>query len=97
MSGIIRLTPEELRTTAGQYNQESANVNDLVGRLDSMSNHLREVWEGASSEAFAQQYQELRPSFMKMAVLLSEVSQQLNSSANALEDTDHQIASQIRG
>ncbi|HZG70413.1 MAG TPA: WXG100 family type VII secretion target [Chondromyces sp.] len=97
MSGIIRLTPEELRGVARQYDQESANITELVSRLDSMSSHLQEVWEGASSQAFAQQYQELRPSFEKMSVLLNEVSQQLTNSANVLEDTDNQIASQIRG
>ncbi|WP_409291181.1 WXG100 family type VII secretion target [Peribacillus sp. SCS-26] len=97
MSGNIRLTPEELRGVASQYQTESGNVQDLVARLDNMSSHLQEIWEGASSQAFADQYQQLRPSFEKMATLLTEVSQQLNSSATVLEDTDNQIASQIRG
>ncbi|MBM7694485.1 WXG100 family type VII secretion target [Peribacillus deserti] len=97
MSGNIRLTPEELRGVARQYQTESSNVQELVSRLDNMSSHLQEIWEGASSQAFAEQYQQLRPSFEKMMTLLGEVSQQLNSSANVLEDTDQQIASQIRG
>ncbi|WP_026693086.1 WXG100 family type VII secretion target [Peribacillus kribbensis] len=97
MAGNIRLTPEELRGVARQYNTESGNVTDLVTRLDNMSSHLQEIWEGASSQAFAQQYQQLRPSFEKMATLLDEVAQQLASSANVLEDTDQQIASQING
>lgn len=96
MSEIIRLTPSELREVARQYDTESGNVHDLISRLDSMSSHLQDVWEGASSQAFAQQYQELRPSFDRMAVLLNEVSMQLANSAQVLEDTDRQIASQIR-
>ncbi|MCA0970750.1 WXG100 family type VII secretion target [Halobacillus litoralis] len=97
MAGNIRLTPDELREFARQYNNESANVQDLIGRLDGMSGQLQEIWEGASSEAFAAQYQELRPSFEKMSTLLAEVSQQLNNSANTLEETDQNIAGQIRG
>ncbi|PLT31469.1 WXG100 family type VII secretion target [Peribacillus deserti] len=97
MSGNIRLTPEELRGVARQYQTESSNVQELVSRLDNMSSHLQDIWEGASSQAFAEQYQQLRPSFEKMVTLLAEVSQQLNSSATVLEDTDQQIASQIRG
>nr|3ZBH_A Chain A, Esxa [Geobacillus thermodenitrificans]3ZBH_B Chain B, Esxa [Geobacillus thermodenitrificans]3ZBH_C Chain C, Esxa [Geobacillus thermodenitrificans]3ZBH_D Chain D, Esxa [Geobacillus thermodenitrificans]3ZBH_E Chain E, Esxa [Geobacillus thermodenitrificans]3ZBH_F Chain F, Esxa [Geobacillus thermodenitrificans]3ZBH_G Chain G, Esxa [Geobacillus thermodenitrificans]3ZBH_H Chain H, Esxa [Geobacillus thermodenitrificans] len=97
MAGVIRLTPEELRGVARQYNVESSNVTELIARLDQMSHTLQGIWEGASSEAFIQQYQELRPSFEKMAVLLNEVGQQLHNSATILEDTDQQIASQIRG
>ncbi|MFD2922407.1 WXG100 family type VII secretion target [Halobacillus shinanisalinarum] len=97
MSNNIRLTPDELREFARQYNTESSNVQELISRLDGMSGQLQEIWEGASSEAFASQYQELRPSFERMSTLLAEVSQQLNSTATTLEDTDQQIAGQIRG
>ncbi|MGR9049151.1 WXG100 family type VII secretion target [Halobacillus faecis] len=97
MSQNIRLTPDELREFARQYNTESSNVQELVSRLDGMSGQLQEIWEGASSQAFAAQYQELRPAFERMSTLLAEVSQQLNSTATTLEDTDQQIAGQIRG
>ncbi|PLT31942.1 WXG100 family type VII secretion target [Bacillus sp. V5-8f] len=97
MSGNIRVTPGELRTVAGQYSTESGNVAELVSRLDNMRDHLRNIWEGASSDAFAQQYEELKPSFVQMSTLLEEVSQQLSKSADILEETDQQIASQIRG
>ncbi|RWZ54500.1 WXG100 family type VII secretion target [Halobacillus fulvus] len=97
MSNNIRLTPDELREFARQYNTESSNVQELISRLDGMSGQLQEIWEGASSQAFAAQYQELRPSFERMSTLLAEVSQQLNNTATTLEDTDQQIAGQIRG
>ena len=80
-----------------QYSGESAQVRELIGRLDTMANHLKDIWEGSSSEAFINQYYELKPSFEKMAVLLEDVSKQLADSATILEDTDAQIASQIRG
>ncbi|RUQ29098.1 hypothetical protein ELQ35_10740 [Peribacillus cavernae] len=35
-----------------------------------MRDHLRSIWEGASSDAFAQQYEELKPSFVQMSTLL---------------------------
>ncbi|MDQ0215840.1 WXG100 family type VII secretion target [Oikeobacillus pervagus] len=97
MSGIIRVTPAELRDMATRYNNESGQVEELVGRLDTMKGQLKEMWEGASSDAFIGQYEELRPSFVEMANLLDSISRQLNDSANILEDTDAQIASQIRG
>jgi WXG100 family type VII secretion target len=62
-----------------------------------MKNQLQDMWEGASSEAFAAQYEELKPSFVEMSNLLTKIAKQLDDSANVLEDTDNQIASQIRG
>lgn len=97
MAGQIRVTPQELYDMAREYNSESGQVNDQITRLDGMINHLNSVWEGASSEAFAAQYEELKPSFMKMAQLLEDVSTQLGETGRILEDTDRQIASQIRG
>ncbi|MDA7028033.1 WXG100 family type VII secretion target [Bacillus sp. CLL-7-23] len=98
MSGIIRVTPAELRSMAGRYSKESEAVHSQVEqRLDQMIKQLEDMWEGESSRAFASQYQELRPSFIKMADLLSDVSKQLSQTANTLENTDKEIASQIRG
>ncbi|MGE7604660.1 WXG100 family type VII secretion target [Peribacillus sp. NPDC097675] len=93
----IRVTPSELKDVARQYDNESQQVTDIIGRLDKMRDHLVGIWEGASSQAFVGQYEELKPSFNDMARLLNEVSQQLTKSAQILEDTDNQIASQIRG
>ncbi|MDA1476268.1 WXG100 family type VII secretion target [Bacillus changyiensis] len=98
MSGIIRVTPAELRSMAGRYAKESEAVHSQVEqRLDQMIKQLEDMWEGESSRAFAAQYQELRPSFIKMADLLSDVSKQLSQTATTLENTDKDIASQIRG
>lgn len=36
MSGIIRVTPAELRDMSGRYTNESGQVQELVSRLDTM-------------------------------------------------------------
>ncbi|KLV26713.1 WXG100 family type VII secretion target [Niallia circulans] len=97
MSGIIRVTPEELVGMANRYSSEGSQVGDQISRLDNMIQELESMWEGQSSRAFSEQYQSLRPSFVDMQQLLEEISSQLNSTAKALEDADAQIANQIRG
>lgn len=95
MAGQIRLTPEELRSYAAKYGHESSNTGELIGRLDGMINQLQQVWEGASSRAFASQYERLRPSFQQMQQLLEDINHQLAKTATILEQTDQQIAGQI--
>ncbi|AYV69411.1 MULTISPECIES: WXG100 family type VII secretion target [Niallia] len=97
MSGIIRVTPEELVGMADRYSSEGSQVGDQISRLDNMIQELETMWEGQSSRAFSEQYQSLRPSFVDMQQLLEEISSQLKSTAKALEDADAQIANQIRG
>lgn len=97
MSGNIRLNPEELESFAQQYQQESGQVNDQIGRLDGLIGNLQDAWEGGASAAFAERYEEHKKSFIQMQQLLEDISRQLQSSAHALRDADADIASQIRG
>jgi len=97
MAGIIRVTPEELISMSNRYANEGSQVGEQVTRLDQMIQELESIWEGQSSQAFSEQYQSLRPSFLKMQQLLEDISSQLNSTAKTLEDADAQIANQIRG
>jgi len=97
MSGNIRVTPAELEQVASQYLQESSMANEQVIRLDNMIDQLVSMWEGQASQAFANQYAELRPSYVRMSQLLEEVSRQLQSASNALQEADSNVANQIRG
>lgn len=97
MSGIIRVTPAELTAMANRYKHESGEVESQIGRLDGMIGELQGMWEGASSAAFAEQYERLKPHFHEMSQLLMEIGTQLDSAGAAMQDADQQIASQIRG
>ena len=97
MSGQIRVTPAELLETSAGYGRESQEVLTQIARMDNLMGRLQGMWEGQASEAFKAQYEELKPSFLKMSDLLIDVQEQLQNTARALEDADRQIASQIRG
>ncbi|MCR6112277.1 WXG100 family type VII secretion target [Bacillus sp. A301a_S52] len=96
MAGQIRVTPEELNTIAAQYLVEGGNVNGVITNLDGLMDQLRTIWEGASSEAFSEQYEALKPSFLEMVELLEKINRQLKSTASSLEQADADIAAQIK-
>lgn len=97
MSGNIRLNPEELEDFAKRYGIESSNVQTVLDKLDTLISQLGDAWEGGASQAFSDQYVELRPSFVNMVNLLEDIQRQLASSADTLRQTDANIAGQIRG
>ena len=95
MAGQIKLTPDELRTSATKYTQGSQSVNDVLTSLTNEKAVISENWDGSAFDAFEQQFNELSPKVSQFAELLEQINQQLNSVAGNLEEVDSTMASQI--
>lgn len=94
-SGQIRMTPETMRMRAGEYRTQSQNVDEVIGKMDTLLENLMNEWEGAASEAYAAKFGELRPSFVAAKELIDDIATALDKTAEAVESTDSQIASQF--
>ncbi len=97
MASQIRMSPEQMRSRAGEYRTEADKVNDVIKKMDSLVNSLQSEWEGAASEGFASRYLELKPGFQEAEELIREIAAALESSARIVEQTDTDIAGQFRG
>lgn len=95
-SGQIRMTPETMRSRAGEYRTESANVDSVISKMDSLLDTLLSEWEGSASEAYNDKFAELRPYFVKAKELIDDIATALEKTADAVEETDSTIASQFR-
>lgn len=94
-SGQIRMTPETMRIRANEYRTEAENVQAVIEKMDSLLNALLDEWEGSASSAYAQKFGELRPSFVAAKDLIDDIATALDNTAEAVESTDSQIASQF--
>ena len=91
----IKLTPEELRTSATKYTTGGDSVTEVLTTLRSEQETIRSNWEGSAFDSFDQQFNELAPKIEQFAQLLQDINTQLNSVADTIEQTDADIASQI--
>ena len=91
-SGQIRMTPDTMRGRAGEYRAEAENVQNVIDKMDRLLDTLLTEWEGAASEAYANKFAELRPSFVKGKELIDDIAMALDKTAEAVESTDTQIA-----
>lgn len=64
--------------------------------MDTLLETLLTEWEGSASEAYADKFSELRPSFVVAKELIDDIAKALDTTAEAVELTDDQIASQFR-
>ena len=95
MAGQIKLTPEELRTSATKYTKGANDVRTVLSMLDREQATIRSNWSGSAFLKFDGQYNSLTPKIKEFADLLDQINKQLMSVANILEETDQRIASQI--
>jgi len=92
----IRMTPETMRSRAGEVRQQGETFQEVVNRMGNIINELQSEWEGQASQAFAEQWGRLQPAFRDMVQLVEDISTQLNGTANAVEQLDQEIASRFR-
>ena len=86
--GQLRVTPEQLRARAKEYDDQGQLVNDVIQKLDSLISTLESEWEGNSAARYSSQYSDLRPSFVSMQQLITELASSLRAEANKFEQAD---------
>lgn len=95
--GQIRTTPEELRARSAEYNQKAQEISNIITGLDGLISRLQDEFEGAAAQAFQQQYQDIRPHFVKGQEMTETLSTQTAQMAQNFEELDQQMASSLRG
>lgn len=95
-SGQIRMTPDVMRTRAGEYTEQANNVAEVIDKMDKLLEALLSEWEGAASEAYADKFGQLRPSFVDAKNLIDDIATALTQTADAVEAQDASIASQFK-
>jgi WXG100 family type VII secretion target len=91
----IRISPEQMRTRAQEFGRDAETFQEQIQTMEQRTNALADEWEGQASQRYIQQFGELKPSFEKMHELMETISQQLNQTAQIMEQTDQEIASKL--
>ena len=85
----LRVTPEQLRSRASEYRAQGEQVEEVITKLDSLINTLESEWEGVSASRYIAQYSDLRPSFVSMQQLITDLASALDQEANKFEAADN--------
>lgn len=91
----IRMSPETMRTRAGEFNRDASDFEELHSRMKTRTENLAQEWEGQASQKYIQQFHDLEKTFTGMHELMQTIAQQLNDTARIMEETDQQIASKL--
>lgn len=92
MSGQIRMSPAELRDRAKTYGTSARDIEQLLQRLSQTQEQLRSEWEGQAFQRFDDQFNQLKPKVTEFANLMDQIEQQLQKTANTVEEQDQTLS-----
>lgn len=96
MANQIRMTPDTMRTRAGQTDKQAEAMQNLINAMERLLQTLKSEWEGDAMRGYEDRYDKIRPSFNNAKELLDEIAHNLRETARIVEETDKNIASQFR-
>ena len=92
MAGQIRMTPEQLKTRASKYGSSGDQIDTMLTELNALQDQMRTEWEGKAFQQFDAQYEQLKPKVENFRDLLRAIKDQLDLTANAVEEHDIQLS-----
>ena len=94
----IRVTSEELQGVSAQLGRGSVEVAQQLGAMESQVRGLVDAeWTGAASDAFRDLWDQWQRGARDLRDALDGIAQMLGQAARAYQDTEDQLAGQLRG
>ena len=95
----IRITPEELRNGAEFLEQKLEAINGEVAALKSKIDEVTGNWEGAAQSSFVERFESDMYPILKETLpeVITGLAAQMDGAADALEQTDEEVAKAFRG
>jgi len=72
MEGIIKVTPEQLISTAEEFNSASSQVQNLTQQMIQTVDSLKSAWEGEAATAYSNQFHQLEDDMNRMHSMINE-------------------------
>lgn len=92
----IALTPEELRGVASNFATKSTEMTEMLTFLRQQVSTLDGTFEGDAKTAFTNTWDEIAKQLDNVPQLIDSIGNQLNAVANTMENTDNELANQLR-
>ena len=97
MEGILKVTPEELQTTAGEFGQKGNSMKGLTDQMMEMVKGLSTNWQGEASNTYLQKFQGLQTDIDKINRMIQEHVTDLNEMAEQYKQAENTNMEQSQG
>ena len=81
MEGSLKVTPEKLIQTAGEFSAIASQMKHLTGDMLSLVKSMNSIWQGEAASAFDMRFEGLTPDMDKLYRMVQEHAQDLQEMA----------------
>ena len=99
MTGVLRVTPEKLISTAQQFSQSASEVQRITANMLETVQGLNSTWSGEAATAYYTKAKSLQPSISKMIRMIQEHSTDLQTMGvnyQESEKTAQEVAASLK-
>lgn len=97
MEGTLKVTPEQLEATAGEFAAKGTTVGNLTSEMTQLVEGLASVWEGEAATAYTTKFRQLDDDIQKMVRMIQEHSEDLNEMARVYREAETANQDEITG
>ncbi|MBQ9136702.1 MAG: WXG100 family type VII secretion target [Lachnospiraceae bacterium] len=88
MEGTILVTPEQLESTANEFNNIMTQVQNLTNNMTDQINGMGAKWQGEASTAYINKFNQLQEDIDRLARMINEHVTDLNEMASLYRTTE---------
>ena len=88
MEGILKVTPEHLLQTSGEFNSIGGQIRSLSEEMLSLIRGLSAVWEGEAAAAYGSKFDALSPDMDRLYRMVQEHVQDLQEMAGEYQKAE---------
>ena len=88
MEGYIKVAPETLASTAGEFGGQATQLQSLTGEMMQLIQSLSAAWNGEASAAFLAKFNGLQPDMDKMFRMVQEHSKDLQEMSATYQNAE---------
>lgn len=100
MEGQILVTPEQLTSTANEFNSIMVQVQGIATSMTDQVNGMSSKWQGDAATAYINKFNQLNDDIAKLASMISEHVKDLNEMASrysSTEQANEELANSLAG
>ena len=100
MEGTILVTPEQLESTANEFNGIMVQVQNLANSMTDQVHGLSAKWQGEAATAYVNKFNQLNDDIAKLAAMINEHVSDLNEMAQvyrSAEQANAELSNSLAG
>ena len=88
MEGILKVTPEKLLQTSGEFAVVGNQMKNLTGEMMTLVKGLGSIWQGEAASAYGSRFDSLAPDMEKLYRMVQEHVQDLQEMAKQYQSAE---------